>query len=99
MAGALLSVPLALGVAIFAGAPAYFLLRRLGWLSWWQVTVAGAALALPVAVGQLPNQYFFAVTLGSGLAAGLLFWAIGIRSDISFRVTPNGTPPTHSSGR
>jgi hypothetical protein len=86
--GIFVTLPLALAVAVFLGAPAYFLLRKLGWLAWWQVTLAGALLVFPFAVGMLPRWYFVGATLLSGAVAGLVFWWAGIGPNNSFKPKP-----------
>ena len=86
--GIFVTLPLALAVAIFLGAPAYFLLRKLGWLSWWQLTLAGAVLVIPFAAGMLPQWYFVGVTMLSGAVAGLVFWWAGIGPNKSFKPNP-----------
>src|SRR3546814_15581659 len=78
----------ALAVAVFLGAPAYFLLRKLGWLGWWHVTLAGTLLVTPFAVGMLPNWYFVSATLISGAVAGFVFWWAGIGPNRSFNPNP-----------
>lgn len=85
--GIVITLPLALVVAVFGGAPVYFLLRRFGWLSWWQVTLAGTALVIPFAAGMLPQWYFVGATMLSGAAAGLVFWWAGIGPSSSFEPT------------
>ena len=86
--GIFVTLPLALAVAVFLGAPAYFLLRKLGWLAWWHVTLAGILLVTPFAVGMLPNWYFVNATLISGAVAGLVFWWAGIGPNRSFNPNP-----------
>ena len=86
--GIFVTLPIALAVAIFLGVPAYFLLRKLGWLAWWQVTLVGVLLVAPFAFGLLPQLYPFAATLLSGAIAGLVFWWAGIGPNNSFKPTP-----------
>ena len=83
--GLMITLPLALATSIFVGAPAYFLLRRLGWLSWWQLTMAGSALVWPLAASGLPKWELAAAVTLTGAAAGFLFWLIGHRPNNSFK--------------
>jgi hypothetical protein len=86
--GIFATLPLAIAVAIFLGAPAYFLLRKLGWLAWWQVTLAGSVLVAPFAFGMSPRWDYVGAILLSGTAAGLVFWWAGIGPNNSFKPNP-----------
>jgi hypothetical protein len=80
---------LALGVAaftyattLFAGIPAYRLLRSRNWLKWWHLTLGGAALGLlPTLVMGFPLSLQGVLLLGPdhvliGAASGLVFWLL-----------------------
>lgn len=71
--GVFVTLPLAFFAAIVFGAPAYFLLRSVGWLAWWQVTLAGVILVIPFAIGMQPHWSFVGAILLSGAAAGAVF--------------------------
>jgi hypothetical protein len=86
--GVFFTLPLALAVALLLGTPAYLLLRKLGWLRWWQVTLAGVVLVTPFAIGALPHWYPVGATLLSGAVAGLVFWWAGIGPNSSSKPTP-----------
>ncbi len=86
--GVFVTLPLAFAVAVFMGAPTYFLLRKLGWLAWWHVTLAGGVLVMPFAIGMLPQWYAVGATLLSGAIAGLVFWWAGIGPNNSFKPNP-----------
>jgi len=86
--GAFATLPLALVVALVFGLPAYLLLRKLGWLAWWHLALAGTVLVSPIAYGFMPHWYPVAATLVSGAAAGLVFWWAGIGPNNSFKPNP-----------
>ena len=78
--GLLVTVPTAVVAAVVFGLPMYFLLRHLGWLQPWQLSLAGACCAAP-AIFLLPlHPYFAAIVLLSGVFAGWLFWAAAVRA-------------------
>jgi hypothetical protein len=78
--GTLFAVP----IAIFIGMPAYFVLRRLGFLRWWHFLLAGTLLAAPFWVGLAQpfnsirwqqSGFFDTINyLGSGALGALAFW-------------------------
>ena len=86
--GLIITMPLAIVIAFVFGLPAYLLLRKLGWTSWWQVTLAGAVIVLPFAGLLGLNWRYISAVILSGSAAGLLFWFIGIRPNNSSKPTP-----------
>ena len=86
--GIFATLPVALAVALLLGLPAYFLLRKLGWLSWWHLALAGVALVSPIAFSFLPQWYVTTATLVSGAVAGLVFWWAGIGPNNSFKPKP-----------
>ena len=86
--GIFVTLPLAIVLAIALGLPAYLLLRKLGWLAWWQLTLAGILLVSPAALCFLPQWYLVAATFVSGAAAGLVFWWAGIGPNNSFKPKP-----------
>ncbi|MDH5828920.1 hypothetical protein QFW80_00075 [Luteimonas sp. M1R5S18] len=86
--GLIITLPLAIAVAVVLGTPTYFLLRKLGWLAWWQVTLSGALLVVPFALYAYPYWNFVAGIIGSGAVAALLFWFFGIGPNNSFKPTP-----------
>jgi hypothetical protein len=90
--GVFVTVPAAFAIALVFGFPLYMVLRRLGWLFWWQVTLAGVACVAPVAVGlaiELPRPlYAVAATLVSGAFGGILFWWAALGPNNSFKPNP-----------
>jgi hypothetical protein len=85
--GIFVTLPVALLVAIILGLPAYLLLRKLGWLSSWQLTLTGCLLVSPIALSALPKWYPVVAIFLSGAAAGLVFWWAGIGPNNSFKRT------------
>jgi len=92
-----------LPTALVVGVPAYFMLRRLGWLNGWTVigigTLAGMAWALP-AIGRplFPYDTFLFFGLG-GFIASAIFWWIYVRSNSAaqsdaFRSALNAPTPS-----
>jgi hypothetical protein len=74
-------------IALVFGVPAFLFLRRRGWLRWWQVTLGGAACAVPFMAIYLfmsePDAADAAFLdslylLACGAAIGLAFWALGV---------------------
>ena len=86
--GLIVTMPLAVVIAFLFGLPMYLLLRKLGWVSWWQVTLAGAVIVLPFAALLGPQWRFISAVILSGSSASLLFWFIGIRPNNSSKPTP-----------
>ena len=76
----LFTVPVAVAAAIALGLPSYFLLRHLGWLQPWQLSLAGACCASPALFFLPVHLYFVAVVLLSGVLSGWLFWAASVRA-------------------
>lgn len=74
----------ALPIALLAGPPADYLFRRFGWRRWWQFTLGGAALALPLwyelaqpfASVRWEQEGLFDTLnfVGSGALGGLVYW-------------------------
>jgi uncharacterized membrane protein YjjP (DUF1212 family) len=77
--GVFFTVPCAFAAAFVLGLPMYFLLRRMNWLAFWQVTLAGVACASPFAFATNNSYYVPVSVLISGGMAGAFFWwsAIG----------------------
>jgi hypothetical protein len=76
--GVFVTLPVALVTALVLGLPAYFLLRKLGWLQWWQLAVAGVVLVSPLIIGLWPHAYLVLAVTVTGAAAGLTFWWAGL---------------------
>jgi len=76
----------AVPIAILIGAPAYFLLRTLGWVRWWHFTFAGTIMAVPFWIGLAEpfesirwqqSALFDSINyLGSGALGALAFWCL-----------------------
>lgn len=75
-------------IILLLGAPVFALLRRFGWLRWWQVTLAGGVCAVPFIVYfafvSPPGRWakvalvdsLFLFSVGAGIA--LAFWVFGL---------------------
>ena len=82
------------------GVPIYFLFRRLGWLTWWQVAAASTILGFAIAgLNDTDLEQFSAYGAAAGLtygaAAGLTFWLIafaGLRSSSRFNQDAQEAP-------
>ena len=81
--------PFAIFVAVVLGLPAHFAFKWLGLRRWWQFAVGGVLLAVPVWYGlaqpfssarwQAAGGFDTLNYLGSGLAAGLVYWWLNVR--------------------
>lgn len=92
--GAMTAYPLAL---VF-GVPMFFFLRRRGWLRWWQLTLGGAACAVPFIAlylflsepAYLPDAALVdsLYLLACGAAIGMAFWALGVLGNRALTLKP-----------
>ena len=82
--GVFFTLPVALICAVVFGLPAYFILHRFGWLSWWQLALAGTVCASPCLLLLSGHVYFEFAVVVTGALAGILFWwaAIGLTSKV-----------------
>jgi len=79
--GALVAYP----AMVLFGIPLFFLFRKRGWLTWWQVSLGGflvgalSMLAFALYVGTLSGGLEYVLLFcGVGLCSGLAFWAIAV---------------------
>jgi len=86
---ALLGIWFAIPVAAAIAFPLFLLLRRLGWTTWWHLTLSGGIASL---VGALAWGFVTSASLGSntaihfsaiGMVAGFTFWLVGLRTSKS----------------
>ncbi len=97
---AFLSLPLfvSYGCSLLFGIPGFLFFRRLGWLTWWQVTLGGIACVTPllllyVVLSSPLNIQLYGLHNGSVLAGcsavtALAFWVTAIWRNPSLRVNP-----------
>lgn len=82
-AGSLTVGAVGVGAVLVVGVPAFVLVRRRGWLAWWQLAAGGTALGLACA---LPFAVAGAVVAGAiapafaalGMLHGLAFWLLAV---------------------
>ena len=79
--GALVAYP----AMLLFGIPLFYLFRKRGWLTWWQVASGGilagalSMLAFALYVGTVSGAFEYVVLFcGVGLCSGLAFWAIAV---------------------
>lgn len=94
--GALVAYP----AMVLFGIPLFFLFRKRGWLTWWQVSFGGflvgalAMLAFSLYVGTVLGAFEYVVLFcGVGLCSGLAFWAIAVFRNRALTAGSRGDAP------
>jgi hypothetical protein len=82
-AGSLTVAAVGIGAVLVVGIPAFLLLRRRGWLAWWQLGAGGAAVGLACAVPFAAAGTVLAGAIAPAFAAlgmlhGLAFWLLAV---------------------
>lgn len=90
------------GNTLLLGVPAYFIFRRMNWLSWWQVGFGAAACATLFGALMLFQKATWgsaahelgisSVAASLGLINGLWFWLIAIwRNPVAHKLVPTNS--------
>jgi hypothetical protein len=82
---AVLALPTMLGVSLLFALPMLLVLRRLGWLEWWQACLAGLLCGLLLPAIFHPRSFTSCISIQDplvfglvGAASGLTFWWVGV---------------------
>ena len=76
-------------LAALIGTPLFLLLRHLGWIGWWQISLLGMLCfaAIPASLfhsSHVPQSQVLslvAISLTVGAASGWAFWLLGVRGN------------------
>ena len=76
---------IAVPAGVLFGAPAFFVLRRLGVLRWWSISAFGALLGAAIGATSVAAGVPWLGSVAIGLVSGLIAWRLIVHSDVPLK--------------